>query len=62
MLCQMHCTLGSRPIAKLKRVVLDRKGVGSAGDLDGLCPTLEELHLSYNQISHYHDVRVLCVR
>lgn len=48
--------IGSCPVGKLKCIVLERMAVQSVGDLEGLCPMVEELHLSYNQISHCDDV------
>lgn len=54
-----HNHVGNYPVQKLSIVVLDRKGVSEVQDvrhLTQLCPRVEELHISFNKITHSRDV------
>lgn len=49
---------------RLSVVVLDSKGVDGVGDvktLTQLCPSVKELHLNCNSITHGDDVSVTAV-
>ena len=56
----MSILTGSRPVDSLTSVVLENMGVSRVGkilELSELCPRLEQLHLSSNQIATHEDVR-----
>ncbi len=49
------------PLERRRSVVLDACNVSSVGEgLEGLCPLVEELHLSSNQLSDWSNVSLLC--